>query len=85
MKTPQAGGRIYCEEYRDFDDLSAHLERVHRKLLLTTGFGCTLRWDTGRPEEFERDWQAATQSANGVITEAATVEIFHSSSRRGSG
>lgn len=63
---------IYCQEYRDFDDLSGHLEEFignyYNRLRLHSALGYRT------PEEFERD--AAATSANGVITEAATVRYF---------
>ena len=63
---------IYCQQYRDFDDLSAHLEEFignyYNRLRLHSALGYRT------PEEFERD--AAAKPVNGVITEAATVKYF---------
>jgi transposase InsO family protein len=63
---------IYCQDYRDFEDLSTHLEEFignyYNRLRLHSALGyCT-------PEEFERD--AAATTAPGGITEAATVKYF---------
>jgi transposase InsO family protein len=61
---------IYCQEYRDFGDLSAHLEEFigsyYNRLRLHSALGYRT------PEEFERD-AAATP---GRVTEAATVRYF---------
>jgi transposase InsO family protein len=63
---------IYCKDYRDFDDLSAHLEEFignyYNRLRLHSALGYRT------PEEFERD--TAAMPASGRVTEAATVRYF---------
>jgi transposase InsO family protein len=61
---------IYCNQYRDFDDLSAHveefIENYYNRLRLHSALGYRT------PEEFEQDAAAAP----GSIPDAATMNIF---------
>ena len=63
---------IYCNQYRDFPELSEHLEefinRYYNRLRLHSALGYRT------PEEFERD--AAGAAAPGGVQEAATLKYF---------
>jgi putative transposase len=63
---------IYCQQYRDFEELSAHLEEFIGTYYNRQRLHSALGYRT--PEEFERD-TAATHEA-GAGYEAATVEYF---------
>jgi transposase InsO family protein len=62
---------IYCNQYRDFDDLSAYLDEFigdyYNRLRLHSALGYRT------PEEFERDAAAADGSA---IPDAAVMKSF---------
>jgi len=62
---------IYCREYRDIDDLSAHLkefiEHYYNRLRLHSALGYRT------PEEFERDEAVASGSP---VPDAATMKYF---------
>lgn len=64
---------IYCNQYRDFDDLSAHVEEFietyYNRLRLHSALGYRT------PEEFEQD-TAAEAAAPGSLPDAATMKIF---------
>lgn len=62
---------IYCNQYRDFEDLSAHLEEFLEKYYNQLRLHSALGYRT--PEEFERDSAAA---AAGPSHDAATVKYF---------
>ena len=63
---------IYCNQYRDFEDLSGHLEefidRYYNRLRLHSALGYRT------PEEFER--AAAVGAASSGAQEAATLQYF---------
>jgi putative transposase len=63
---------IYCKDYRDFDDLSAHLEEFIGSYYNRFRLHSALGYRT--PEEFERD--AAAAPAHSGVAEAATVRYF---------
>jgi transposase InsO family protein len=64
---------IYCNQYRDFEELSAHLEEFIEHYYNRQRLHSALGYRT--PEEFERDSAAATP-AGGVSCQAATVKYF---------
>ena len=64
---------IYCHQYRDFEELSAHLQEFIEGYYNRQRLHSALGYRT--PEEFERDganWTAADEPRP-----AATVEYFH--------
>lgn len=63
---------IYCNEYRDFEELSAHLEEFIENYYNRQRLHSALGYRT--PEEFERDTAAAGQA--GAAYQAATLEYF---------
>jgi len=63
---------IYCNEYRDFEELSAHLEEFIENYYNRQRLHSALGYRT--PEEFERDPAAAGQA--GAAYQAATLEYF---------
>ena len=63
---------IYCNQYRDFDDLSAHLEEFIENYYNRLRLHSALGYRT--PEEFEQDTAAA---ASGSIPAAATMKYLH--------
>jgi putative transposase len=66
---------IYCNQYRDFDDLQQHLEIFLEHYYNCMRLHSALGYRT--PEEFERD--AGSQPASGSARDAATVDYFISS------
>jgi len=62
---------IYCNQYRDFDDLSAHVEEFIENYYNRCRLHSALGYRT--PEEFERDAVAATVSGT---PDAATILVF---------
>jgi putative transposase len=63
---------IYCNQYRDFEELSAHLEEFIENYYNRQRLHSALGYRT--PEEFERDTTAA--AATGALPAAATMEYF---------
>ena len=63
---------IYCNQYRDFQELSEHLEEFIGNYYNRQRLHSALDYRT--PEEFERDTAAAGQS--GTAYQAATVKYF---------
>ena len=63
---------IYCQQYRDFEELSAHLgefiDHYYNRVRLHSALGYRT------PEEFERD--AATTSESKQTPDAATMKYF---------
>lgn len=63
---------IYCNQYRDFEELSGHLEefidRYYNRLRLHSALGYRT------PEEFEQD--AADAAVSSGAQEAATLQYF---------
>jgi len=64
---------IYCNQYRDFEELSAHLEEFIENYYNRQRLHSALGYRT--PEEFERDTTAAAVTA--ALPAAATMEYFH--------
>jgi len=62
---------IYCNQYRDFDDLSAHVEEFIENYYNRCRLHSALGYRT--PEEFERDAVAAPVSGT---PDAATILVF---------
>lgn len=63
---------IYCNPYRDFEELSAHLEEFIGNYYNRQRLHSALGYRT--PQEFERDSEAARQSA--AAWESASMEYF---------
>ena len=63
---------IYCNRYRDFEDLSAHLEEFIDHYYNRQRLHSALGYRT--PEEFERDTPNAAASEG--VPEAATMKFF---------
>jgi len=63
---------IYCNQYRDFEELSAHLEEFIENYYNRQRLHSALGYRT--PEEFERDTAGANASA--VTNAAATMKFF---------
>jgi len=63
---------IYCNQYRDFEELSAHLEEFIENYYNRQRLHSALGYRT--PEEFERD--AAGAAASAGTCEAATLKFF---------
>jgi putative transposase len=63
---------IYCNHYRDFEELSAHLEEFIENYYNRQRLHSALGYRT--PEEFERD--AADTTASAVTNAAATMKFF---------
>jgi putative transposase len=63
---------IYCHQYRDFEDLSEHLEEFIETYYNRQRLHSALGYRT--PEEFERD--TAGSAATGAISTAATMSFF---------
>ena len=64
---------IYCNQYRDFEELSAHLEEFIGNYYNRQRLHSALGYRT--PEEFERD--SAKVEASASPYDAATMEYFH--------
>jgi hypothetical protein len=64
---------IYCNQYRDFEELSAHLEEFIGNYYNRQRLHSTLGYRT--PEEFERD--SASAEAAVARCDAATMTYFH--------
>ena len=64
---------IYCNQYRDFEELSAHLEEFIGNYYNQQRLHSALGYRT--PEEFERDTAGAATAA--APYDAATMEYFH--------
>lgn len=65
---------IYCQQYRDFQELSEHLEEFIDTYYNRQRLHSALGYRT--PEEFEQ--AAAAAPGSGVIQDAATVKFFRS-------
>jgi putative transposase len=63
---------IYCNQYRDFEELSAHLEEFIENYYNRQRLHSALGYRT--PEEFERDTTVA--GATAALPAAATMEYF---------
>ncbi len=63
---------IYCHQYRDFQELSDHIEEFIGNYYNVQRLHSALGYRT--PEEFERDIAVAT--ASGAIAGAATIQCF---------
>jgi transposase InsO family protein len=63
---------IYCRQYRDFQELSAHLEEFIDHYYNRQRLHSALGYRT--PEEFEQDALGATTS--GEVVQAATLKYF---------
>jgi transposase InsO family protein len=63
---------IYCNQYRDFEELSAHLEEFIENYYNCQRLHSALGYRT--PEEFERD--ATVAAATVVLPAAASMEYF---------
>jgi putative transposase len=63
---------IYCHQYRDFQELSDHIEEFIGNYYNAQRLHSALGYRT--PEEFERDIAVAT--ASGAIAGAATIQCF---------
>jgi transposase InsO family protein len=63
---------MYCNQYRDFEELSAHLEEFLENYYNRQRLHSALGYRT--PEEFERDATAAAVTA--ALPAAATMEYF---------
>lgn len=63
---------IYCNQYRDFEELSAHLEEFIENYYNRQRLHSALGYRT--PEEFERD--SAPVATSGGAYEAATLKFF---------
>ncbi len=64
---------IYCHQYRDFEDLSAHVEEFLEHYYNRQRLHSALGYRT--PEEFERDSTAAA-AVTAALPDAATMEYF---------
>lgn len=63
---------IYCNQYRDFEELSEHLEEFIENYYNRQRLHSALGYRT--PEEFERDTAAAAATA--ALPDAATMQYF---------
>jgi transposase InsO family protein len=63
---------IYCQQYRDYEELSAHVEEFIETYYNGQRLHSALGYRT--PEEFERD--SAAGHPAGAASAAATVEYF---------
>jgi transposase InsO family protein len=63
---------IYCNQYRDFEDLSEHVEEFIGNYYNRQRLHSALSYRT--PEEFERDTESAARTV--AAQEAATMEYF---------
>lgn len=69
---------IYCNRYRDFDDLSAHLEEFIENYYNQRRLHSALGYRT--PEEFEQNATTAASSSSGM-PDAATMPMFTPNNR----